>query len=70
MTTKKIFIEGMGSDHCAKIVEKALKGICGVKAANVDLKDKSATVELAHDVDDEKFQAAIGSAGFAVKNIQ
>lgn len=68
--TKKIFIEGMTCGHCAGHVEEALKGICGVKSAKVDLAGKVATVELAHPVDDEKFKAAIDEAGYEVTRIE
>lgn len=51
-------------------VEEALKGICGVKSASVDLVGKVATVELAHEVADEKFKAAVDDAGYEVVDIK
>ncbi|MGE5633064.1 MAG: heavy-metal-associated domain-containing protein [Caulobacteraceae bacterium] len=68
--TKKISIEGMTCGHCAMHVEEALKGVCGVKSVNVDLIGKSATVELAHEVDDSKLKAAVTDAGYEVTRIQ
>ena len=68
--TKKISIEGMTCSHCVKHVEEALKGICGVKSAKVDIAQKLATVELAHEVDDEKFKAAVDDAGYQVTRIE
>ncbi|MDK2800896.1 MAG: copper chaperone [Clostridiales bacterium] len=68
--TKKIFIEGMSCGHCVGHVEEALKEICGVKSVAVNLEDKFATVELAHEVDNEKIKAAIDEAGYEVVKIE
>lgn len=68
--TKKITIEGMTCGHCAMHVEEALKGICGVKSVKVDLSGKYATVELAHEVADEKFKAAVEDAGYEATHIE
>ncbi len=68
--TKKLSIDGMTCGHCAMHVEEALKGICGVKSAKVDLAGKSATVELAHEVEDAAFKTAVKDAGYEVTNIQ
>ncbi|WHH59981.1 copper ion binding protein [Petroclostridium sp. X23] len=68
--TKTIYIEGMSCGHCVGHVEEALKEICGVKAVSVDLQKKFATVELAHEVEDEKFKSAIDDAGYEVVKIE
>ena len=68
--TKEIFIEGMSCSHCVMHIEEALKGICGVKSAKVDLEAKSAIVELAHEVEDEKFNSAIEDAGYKATRIE
>lgn len=68
--TKKIFIEGMTCNHCAHHVEEALKELCGVKAAKVDLQGKNAIVELAHEVADEDIRNAVDEAGYKVTSIQ
>jgi copper chaperone CopZ len=68
--TKKVFIEGMTCGHCASHVEEALKEVCGIKSAKVDLKGKVAVIELAHDVEDEKIKAAVEDAGYEATNIQ
>ncbi|MEA5009917.1 cation transporter [Clostridium tyrobutyricum] len=68
--TKKILIEGMSCEHCVNHVTEALNEICGVKSVNVDLAGKNAVVELAHEVDDEKFKSAIDEAGYEVVGIQ
>jgi copper chaperone len=67
---KKIYIEGMSCGHCAAHVEQALKEVCGVKTVKVDLAAKLASVELAHEVDDEKLKAAIDEAGYEVTRIE
>ena len=68
--TKKVFIEGMTCDHCVMHVEEALKEVCGIKSAKVDLEGKVATIELAHDVEDEKIKEAVADAGYDVTRIQ
>jgi copper chaperone len=68
--TKKIYIEGMSCGHCVAHAEEALREICGVRTVKVDLAAKLATVELAHEVDDEKLKAAIDEAGYEVTRIE
>lgn len=68
--TKKIYIEGMTCGHCKGHVETALKEVCGVKSVEVNLEGKFATVELAHEVDDEKIKAAIADAGYEAVRIE
>lgn len=68
--TKKILIEGMSCGHCVKHVTEALNEICGVKSVKVDLAGKNAVVELAHEVEDEKFKAAIDEAGYEIVGIE
>ena len=67
---RKISIEGMTCGHCAAHVEEALKEINGVQSVNVDLAGKSATVEVAGEVPDEKFKAAIEYVGYEAIRIQ
>lgn len=67
---KKIFIEGMSCQHCVNHVTEALEEISGVKSVNVDLAGKSATVQLDHEVGDEKFREAIDELGYEVTSIE
>jgi len=67
---KIIFIEGMSCQHCVHHVTEALKEISGVKSVRVDLAGKYAEVELAHDVENEKFKEVIDEAGYEVVNIE
>ena len=41
-----LHIEGMSCAHCQKRAEEALKGVKGVKSAQVSLEDKSAEVSF------------------------
>ncbi len=68
--TKKIMVKGMTCGHCVRHVEEALKSIEGVKSVKVDLEGNSATVELAHEVKDEKIKEAIEDAGYVATDIQ
>ena len=68
--TKIITIEGMTCGHCVMHVENALKEISGVKSVKVDLEGKSASVELSHEVEDEKIKEAIEDAGYEATDIQ
>ena len=67
---KKIMkIEGMMCQHCVAHVTKALSGIAGVKNVDVNLKKKTATVELSEEVLNETLTNAVVDAGYEVKKI-
>ncbi|MDR3160604.1 MAG: copper ion binding protein [Spirochaetaceae bacterium] len=59
-------IEGMSCDHCVRHVTNALKGLEGVKSAEVDLKKKTAQVEHADGVSLDALKAAVSEAGYEV----
>ena len=61
---KVLTVEGMMCAHCQSHVQKALEGVAGVTAVNVDLEAKKATVEMAEDVADELLAAAVKDAGY------
>ena len=67
---KKLIIEGMTCGHCAARVEKALKEVCGVTDAKVDLAGKAATVELKHEVEQADFAKAIEEAGYTLVKVE
>lgn len=67
---KKIYIEGMSCDNCAKHVQKALIQVDGVKDVMVSLEGKYADVELAYDVDDKLLKEAVEDAGYDVVKIE
>ena len=66
---KLLKIEGMMCQHCVAHVTKALSGVKGVASVEVNLKKKTATVELSEAVENETLIAAVTEAGYAVKKI-
>lgn len=66
---KVLKIEGMMCQHCVAHVTKALQGVEGVTSVDVNLKKKTATVELSSAVTDETFVSVITEAGYEVKKI-
>ncbi len=70
MKVKKILsVEGMSCEHCAKRVTEALEKVEGVKKVKVDLKKKSAVVELEGEVGDQTLTDAVVGAGYEVTSI-
>ena len=61
---KTLHVEGMMCQNCVKHVKKALEAVEGVTAANVDLDEKSAVVELSAEVPDETLVAAVVEEGY------
>lgn len=65
MEKKVITVEGMSCGHCKNAVEKAVRSLAGVTAAEVDLAAKTLTVEF----EDAKtnlaaIKAAVAEEGF------
>jgi len=60
-------IEGMMCNHCVSRVEGALKNVQGASNIKVDLKKKSATLEVNESVTEKDIKAAIENAGYKVK---
>ena len=67
--TKTIKIEGMMCQHCVAHVTKALSGVEGVSAVDVNLKKKTATVTLEKEVSNDVLTAVVTQAGYEVKKI-
>ena len=67
--TKTLKIEGMMCQHCVAHVTKALQGLAGVTSVEVNLKKKTAVVEVVAEVTDALFISAIQEAGYEVKKI-
>jgi len=75
--TLKLTVAGMKCENCVAKVDKALRGVEGVKDVKVDLKKKTALVTFASEslkpevlfkaVDDAGFKAAIGKIPAAPK---
>ncbi len=66
---KTLKIEGMMCQHCVAHVTKALQGVEGVSAVEVNLKKKTATVELEGEVSENILVQAVAQAGYEVKKI-
>ena len=66
---KTLLIEGMMCQHCVAHVTKALQGVDGVASVEVNLKKKTAVVELGSEVANENLTSAITEAGYEVKKI-
>ena len=66
---KTLKIEGMMCQHCVAHVTKALQAVDGVSSVEVNLKKKTAVVELLEEVSSELLTAAITEAGYEVKKI-
>ena len=66
MFTKTITIEGMQCNHCKMSVEKALNSIGDVIKVDVDLKKKTAKIESAKEIENDKIKAVIAEQGFIV----
>lgn len=67
--TKRLSIEGMSCDHCARRVASALTQVDGVTSAKVDLASKSAVVE-GITLPDEVLKAAVADAGYEVVAVE
>lgn len=70
MNIKTVFIEGMQCNHCKMSVEKALNAIEEITKVEVNLENKTATIEFQNEVSDDKIKQAIEEAGFEVKQIK
>ncbi len=58
-------VKGMTCDNCVNSVTKALKGVEGVRAANVSLADERAQVTYdAEKTSTEALKAAVKEAGY------
>ena len=62
--TKTLNVTGMMCQHCVAHVKKALEGVEGVSAVDVNLEAGTATVEAADSVSDEALVAAVVDAGY------
>ncbi|MDY3051779.1 MAG: heavy metal translocating P-type ATPase [Ndongobacter sp.] len=67
---KKLTIEGMMCAHCKMHVEKALSGLDGVTAVEVQLEQGTAQVRSSKPLSDEALQRAIEDAGYKLVRIE
>ena len=66
---KTISIEGMACGHCSARVEKALRGVPGVREVAVDLAAKTAAVEADDCVAEAALSKAVTDSGYTVVGI-
>jgi|YelNatPaOPRAMG01_1025707.scaffolds.fasta_scaffold28191_2 copper chaperone CopZ len=66
----KLYVDGMTCEHCKVHVEKALKGIKGVKKAEVNLEAGTAEVETKKEIPFDTFKSAIEEAGYTLVKIE
>ncbi len=66
---KTLKIEGMMCQHCVVHVTKALQSLGGVDRVEVNLKKKTAVIELSMEIANETLISAIAEAGYEVKKI-
>ncbi len=66
---KTLKIEGMMCQRCVAHVTKALQEVEGVISVEVNLKKKTAVVDLGAEVEKEKLSAAVTEAGYEVKSV-
>ena len=69
MIAKTIQIEGMQCNHCKMTVEKALSTIEGIIDVTVNLENRTATIQMAKEIEDNMIKNVIEEAGFEVKSI-
>lgn len=69
MKTISMNVEGMSCGHCQARVKKALESVEGVTAVNVDLIQKTATVEASEAVDQTLLKQSVEKIGFVVGTI-
>lgn len=67
---KKIFVDGMKCNNCAKHVTEALIGVKGITSAEVNLSEKFALIESNTEVKDEAIKLAVNSEKYKVVRIE
>lgn len=67
---KEMIIEGMMCGNCARHVTNALEGVDGVSNVQVNLENKTATIELTKDVSNEELTKVVVEEGYKVIEIK
>ena len=67
---KYIYVNGMMCGHCKMHVENALKGVAGVKSAEVELDNKRAVVEVTPEFDENAAKKAITEADYEFVKVE
>jgi len=67
---KKILVEGMKCENCAKHVKEALTNVEGVTNVDINLSDKYVLLDTAADVSDEAIKNAVNTEKYNVIRIE
>lgn len=67
---KKIFVEGMKCENCAKHVKEALNSLEGVTSVAVNLSDKYVMVEADTNISDEAIKVAVNAEKYNVVRVE
>lgn len=67
---KKILVEGMKCENCAKHVKEALTSVAGIISADVNLAYKLVVIETRDDVSDEAIKFAVNTEKYNVVGIE
>lgn len=67
---KKIVVEGMKCENCAKHVKEAVSSIEGVTSAEVNLSNKSVIAQTSSEVSDEAIELAVNSEKYKIVKIE
>ncbi|WP_461614650.1 heavy-metal-associated domain-containing protein [Clostridium sp. Marseille-QA1073] len=67
---KKILVEGMKCENCAKHVKKAVTNVEGVTNVDINLSDKYVLLDTVADVSDEAIKNAINTEKYNVIGIE
>lgn len=67
---KKILVEGMKCENCAKHVKEALTSVEGIISADVNLADKLVVIETSDNVSNESIKLAVNTEKYNVVGIE
>lgn len=67
---KKILVEGMKCENCAKHVKEALTSVDGITSVDVNLADKYVIVETSAEVSEEAIKLAFDTEKYNVVGIE
>lgn len=67
---KKVFIEGMKCENCAKHVKDALNSLTGVASAEINLANKHAIIETTLEISDKAIELAVNSEKYKVAGVE
>lgn len=66
---KKVFVDGMKCENCAKHVKEALMSVNGIINADVNLSEKYVIIDVSNDVSSDAIKIAVNNEKYNVKEI-